>query len=688
MEESEENISQDKLQEFGYRLRRLIDEQVGIRQQIEDRWINNLRQYKGLYDAKTLSNIEKNKGSKAFLNITRAKTIATESRLIEMLFPSDDRNWALQPTPVPELQKMAGNQNTFVAEQAKAIINMAQTKSEAMQREIDDQLTEASYQQIARMAIHEACVFGTGVIKGPVVVNRMRKQWKPLRDAVHVLDMANEYRPGVEHVSIWDFFPDMVATSIEECDFILERRYVTKKQLVELAKRPGYMADQIRLVVADSSEYKTMRSSTHISKIREMSGLNTNLDEKRYELWCYSGVIEREELEACGCEIEDELEIYTGIVEVINGRVIRADINPLETGELNYSIFNYEEDEASIFGIGIPEIMENEQRIINASWRMALDNAALCTKPQYVINDQIVDPADGDWALKPGKGWRLTDPNRSVDEVFRMWEINSHQDELLNLFHTAKSLVDQVTNMPMLAQGEVGDAPDTATGMSMLMNSSNIVLRGSTVKSFDDGITSTLIKRFYDWNMQNSEKEEIKGDFEVDARGSSSLLVKETQTRALSELMLIAQQPPYSEMTKHIELYRKRVQAQHLSPDEIVKTKEEYEADQNSKANPQNDLLMKQIEKLTAEIEKITAEKVNKNMEGMFSAISTAEKAALNPGLMPVADELLLSGGFSDANGGAIASEPQQAMTIPTEQNTHPMYPPNPDVGIEQGFNQ
>ena len=88
-----------------------------------------------------------------------------------------------------------------------------------------------------------------------------------------------------------------------------------------------------------------------------------------------------------------------------------------------------------------------------------------------------------------------------------------------------------------------------------------------------------------------------------------------------------------------------------------------------------------------AEIDKKKAETVNKNMEGMFSAISTAERAAMQPELLATSDELLLSGGFEDVNGAPLAVQPEQMLAqeaMPT--NTNPLTPMNPAVGMNEGI--
>jgi hypothetical protein len=144
----------------------------------------------------------------------------------------------------------------------------------------------------------------------------------------------------------------------------------------------------------------------------------------------------------------------------------------------------------------------------------------------------------------PKKVWYLRDKTRSVGEAFASFSTPSHQVELANIFSMARQLADEETNLPLIAQGEAAShVTKTSSGMAMLMNSSNIVLR-KAVKNWDDDITRPLITRFYDWNMQFSEKADIKGDFSIEARGSGALLVREKQQENLMVYANISAQNP------------------------------------------------------------------------------------------------------------------------------------------------
>ena len=57
------------------------------------------------------------------------------------------------------------------------------------------------------------------------------------------------------------------------------------------------------------------------------------------------------------------------------------------------AVFNREKDESSIFD-GVPCLMRSAQKVINASWRMMMDNAGLSVADQLVINKELLHPAD------------------------------------------------------------------------------------------------------------------------------------------------------------------------------------------------------------------------------------------------------------------------------------------------------
>ena len=130
------------------------------------------------------------------------------------------------------------------------------------------------------------------------------------------------------------------------------------------------------------------------------------------------------------------------------------------------------------------------------------------------------------------------------------------------------------------------------------MNSTNVVFR-RVIKNWDDDMTTPNVQRAYHFNMQFSDKEEIKGDYEVHARGSSVLMVREMQAQSLMTLLMNASaHPVLGPLTKIPALYRKAVQANQIPSDEVVLTEDEVAEMEAERMNqpPPPDLEMMKIE--------------------------------------------------------------------------------------------
>jgi hypothetical protein len=75
-----------------------------------------------------------------------------------------------------------------------------------------------------------------------------------------------------------------------------------------------------------------------------------------------------------------------------------------------------------------------------------------------------------------------------------------------------------------------------------MVDSSNVGLR-HRVKLFDDRVTDPHLTRYYHWNMMYHPDNDIKGDFEVDARGVSVLLEKDQQAQLLLQVFQLKADP-------------------------------------------------------------------------------------------------------------------------------------------------
>jgi hypothetical protein len=117
----------------------------------EERWIKDLRQYRGEYDPEVLAKLHP-KRSKAFLSLTRTKTKTVSARETDLLFPANgDKNWSINPSPIPELVPQIIEKISLQYQEAtgeapdevmirKFINEEAEKRARNMEQEMHDQL--------------------------------------------------------------------------------------------------------------------------------------------------------------------------------------------------------------------------------------------------------------------------------------------------------------------------------------------------------------------------------------------------------------------------------------------------------------------------------------------------------------------------------------------------------------------
>jgi hypothetical protein len=588
----------------------------------ERRMADALMDYNGLYDQKKLKEMNDNGRSKVFVKLSRMKANVADSQITDILFSTTEVNFDMKPTPVPDLvvdgpdQPIVIGARTFKKPDGTVVTGkdlnlrageMAQEACDKMFRQIKDQLVECNYEAEARRAIRDACKIGTGVLKGPVVKAEQRRTFtkNPTTGKQETI-YETVYTPVTTYVFAGDFFPDMSASRVEECEFIFERRHMSHKQLKDLLRggSPTYNKDQLAKVIAMKAE-NTQHRIGSTDDVRHELNLNPALNDTRFEVWEYHGPVEKDILtEITGKEQKDD---GYGVIYYCGGVVFGARLYPMQYEQTYpFRVFNFEENESSIFGYGIPELLKDETEVINASWRMTLDNAAIAAGPQIVVNKSKIAPADddGDYKIRPFKTWYLKAGAR-IEDAFQSFKMDSHISETLAMYNQARVMVDEISGVPMIQQGESSSPYQQVGALSILMNAANTVRRRQ-IKMFDDCVTTPMISDYYAFNMEFNDNEEIKGDYKIEARGVGALLVREQQAMALTQFIATCGNTPVLQpilALKAREIIDAYVRTQRI-PYEIVPTKKELEdfleqQKQNPPKDPQVQLAEIQSQQIT-----------------------------------------------------------------------------------------
>lgn len=202
-------------------------------------------------------------------------------------------------------------------------------------------------------------------------------------------------------------------------------------------------------------------------------------------------------------------------------------------------IFPYEEHPNQLWGIGVPENMEDVQGIMNAHMRMAVENLRLAGNLVFEVNENQLKPGQ-EMNIWPGKIFRKQGgaPGQSIFALQFPNVATSH----FQMFDKARQLADEATGIPSFSHGSTGvtGTGRTAAGMSMLMSAAAMNIK-SVVKNIDHYLLMPLGRAMYYWNRQFNFKDfKIKGDIRIVAKGTASLMQREVLTQRLITLLQVA----------------------------------------------------------------------------------------------------------------------------------------------------
>lgn len=568
------------------------------RRYVEDRWMKSLRQYKGQYDPDVLGRIPKDANgrflkSTVYIRHTKAKVDTLRARLLDLLFPSNNaRNWGISPSPVSEiqpdiiteeLQRRQQEGRAIPQDDREFLSEIAKERADRMAQTIDDQLNgqigRLSYQRVCNAVINSGIIFGTGVLKGPLVEHRIKKQYARAEDGTWLLQPTQDhpYAPYYEHVPVHVLYPDPSASDARQMLYVWQTHLFTRRELMDLSKNPGF--DQARILeYIVSNPEGDAEVTEHEQELRNLSDEQTAFEHKnRYRVLERWGYLTGSDLLTAGVDLETlraaipdfvEAGAYESCVWMTQGgTVIKAALSPVEGMAIPYHFFQPYKDDASFWPDGLPDVIRDLQTIINAAARMMIDNAAIACGPQIAVNVSALQNVEDARSVYPGKVW-LFSTSEDLDRCFRSYDVSAHISELMAIGERFSQYSDEVSQ-PRYMSGDnsgVRGAGDTASGLSMLMNMASMPVK-DIVRLFDCGITEPFIEDMYRWNMRFSTDESIKGDYEIMATGSTSLIAQELIGKRLMETMAVIASPQLSEATDFDALYSHILRAMDLPKD-------------------------------------------------------------------------------------------------------------------------
>ena len=403
-------------------------------------------------------------------------------------------------------------------------------------------------------------------MKGPFAVDKEYPNWNDDGEYSPIMKTI----PQVSHVSVWNFYPDPDATNMDEAQFVIERHKMSRTQLRGLKRRPHFRSTVIDEAITLGENYNKEHWEDDLSDYAPEHGI------ERFEVLEYWGMVDVEMLIEQGVDIPDELSNVDELqanVWICNGKLLRMVMNPFKPARIPYMAVPYELNPYSFFGVGIAENMDDTQTLMNGFMRMAVDNAVLSGNLLIEVDETNLVPGQ-DMSVYPGKVFRRQGgaPGQSIFGT----KFPNVAQENLQLFDKARVLADESTGFPSFAHGQTGvsGVGRTASGISMLMSAANGSIR-NVVKNVDDYLLGPLAKAFFNFNMQFDFDKSIRGDLEVKARGTESLMANEVRSQRLMQFLQVGANPNLAPWMKSQYIIREIAKSMELDPDKVTNNIEE-----------------------------------------------------------------------------------------------------------------
>jgi len=591
----------------------------------ERRWLRAYENYRGLY--KKSVKFRDSEKSRVFVKITKTKVLAAFGQLVDVIFgtgkfpigiaetklPEGEKEHAYldpqNPTPsleinednlgnvvgdpfdvgyegdgrtlpagstYPTIESIEQKADGILAEGLSAIpeipeISPAEKAARRMEKLIHDQIEESNGSSEIRNALLEAALLGTGIVKGPFNFNKKLHKWSD-EGGERNYNPLEVRVPRIEFVSCWDFYPDPAATNIEECEYVIHRHKMNKSQLRQLRNMPYFDEEAIRSCIQMGANYVEKDFESQLKDDAREDDYGSN-----FEVLEYWGIMDAEYAREVGIELDDSVDDLDEVqinAWVCGDKLLRAVVNPFTPYRIPYNAFPYERNPYNFFGIGVAENMDDSQQIMNGHARMAIDNLALAGSLVFDVDESALVGGQS-MDVYPGKVFRRQAgmPGQSIYGL----KFPNTAPENMMMFDKFRQLADEQTGIPSYSHGQTGvqSMTRTASGMSMLLGASSLNIK-TVIKNLDDFLLKPLGESYFQWNMQFFEGGlDVKGDLEVRATGTNSLMQKEVRSQRLTMFLQTAQSPAIAPFVKISKLVSELAYSLDLDPDEILNDPEE-----------------------------------------------------------------------------------------------------------------
>lgn len=658
VKDAADQAEQDRINLVQELVEQLIEKRehvVRARRDIDKRWVDDQRQWDGesrLPNTKEFPSMTNDDNMKPPRpHLTRARCDLWESRMIDLIAPTTEATWDLNPLTVEDIEPPSGIDPSVWEQCLRVVKEDAEARALKMKNVVMDQLAACNAVRAKRKMCKDACRMGTGLLMGPMNGVHVRRRYNPPPGSTALphgpplgapatpqtpapqpqaapagaqqppgqpgtapaapppaptmsaltpnnqppgppqtvkpwqnvsVTIEESIVPEIREADPWCFFPDMTS-SADKAQFAFYLHWMGEVDLWNFAEFPGVNRDEIIEVIDEKPEYgeieTTMRErNTH-------SGLREDIAD-RHAVWRYTGIVDRKYLLALDMEADQGL--VCADIWFCNRHILKSKITMLSAVKdyrIPYYVFSPFPIDDTMFGASIAYLCRDSQRIADASLLVGLHNLSVTAGPQFIMRRGKLTPADGKYSIRGPKVWYAnSDDETPLDDIFATVQLTNNAEQAFEAFQLAETLMDAELNTQQWASPDTSQPAQSGIGWAMMSNARTILQRRVCATS-DDDVDSPMIERMVLWNLLYNERDDIKGDFDVQPLCQSVRMVKDIQNQ--QKLFIannVAQSPMFQSIFSPYDMVADIIRGLDVQVENWLKPKDQWTQEQAQQA--------------------------------------------------------------------------------------------------------
>ncbi|MDE2101925.1 MAG: hemophilus-specific protein [Patescibacteria group bacterium] len=536
------------------------------------RLLEALRVFNGQYSPEQLQAIRQYGGSEVYARVIAMKCRGASS-LLRDVFLGGERAWGIDPDPNPQIPPEVMNAIGVLVQSELASAHAAGQPPDANAiRDRVAQLTEAARQAAKKKAADQAKIaedkveeilqeggfynaldefltdlplFPYACIKGPSVRLRTRVTWQNGKAI-----STDEPRLIWTRVSPFDIYWTPGVSDVADAN-VIERSRLTRGEINDLLDLPGYNVAEVRAVLDEygrgglDDNWDLTDSERAVQENRENPRLNRSGLISCLE---FQGYAQGRLLLEAGMDpslIPDDLRDYYVQAWLIGRHVVKVQLAPSPRKRHQYYLTSFEKVPGTPVGNALPDILSDIQNVCNATLRALVNNLAIASGPQVVINDDRLAEGETGEQLYPWKRWHMrSDPfGNNVAPPVEFFQPTANSQEFLGVYSAFSELADELSAIPRYMTGaQAGAVGRTASGLSMLMSNSSKILQ-TVAANIDRDVVKGILQGLFDMILLTDTTGLLTGEENIRVRGVNVAMQKETQRARQLEFLQLTGNP-------------------------------------------------------------------------------------------------------------------------------------------------